>query len=108
MTGQVVEDLAEELAQRWAPLFERIGWPERLELLHQMHEQLQEDLDDLEMYCAVSPVLTRKIIEKVSGGPITSAAQAHIYANSADENHRHAAGDWLSLHQGSHRPGGVG
>jgi hypothetical protein len=96
--GPAVERLAEELAARWAPFFERKGWSERLELLHQVHEQLQEDLGDLDLYCAVSPALIRKLIERWGGGAVTSSVQAHIYANSDDEGHRRAAGDWLGTH----------
>ncbi|HYM01788.1 MAG TPA: hypothetical protein VET85_02515 [Stellaceae bacterium] len=100
MTNRTIEDLAEELCQRWAALFVQKDWSERLQLLHEVHEQLQEDLGDLAMYSAVSPVLTRKLIERLGDGPVTSTAQAHIYANSDDEEHRHAAGDWLARHQG--------
>jgi len=102
MATQAIEDLAEELSRRWLPLFVQIEWPARLKLLEEMHQQLQEDLGNLGIYCAVSPVLTRKLIQKLAGGPVSSMAQAHIYANSDDEEHRRAAGDWLSLHQGGH------
>lgn len=100
MTNRTIEDLAEELCQRWATLFVQKDWSERLQLLHEVHEQLQEDLGDLAMYSAVSPVLTRKLIERLGDGAVTSTAQAHIYANSDDEQHRRAAGDWLARHQG--------
>src|SRR5579883_727169 len=82
MATQAIEDLAEELSRRWLPLFVQIEWPARLKLLEEMHQQLQEDLGNLGIYCAVSPVLTRKLIQKLAGGPVSSMAQAHIYANS--------------------------
>lgn len=92
------EDLAEELAERWTSLFAPKDWPGRLQLLQQVHEQLQEDLGDLNLYCAVSPAFIRKLIERLSDGPVASVAQAHIYANSDDEEHRRAAGEWLTQH----------
>jgi len=98
-----IEELAAELAARWAPLFVEKDWPERLKLLSEMHEQLQEDLGDMEVYCALSPVLIMELIEKASDGPVTSLEQVHIYANSAAEEHRRAAGEWLAQHRRSRR-----
>lgn len=93
------EKLSTELAGRWAGVFAKKDWAERLDLLNQVHEQLQEDLGDLEMYSAVSPIFIRKLLERLSSGPIMSLAQAHIYANSENEGHRRAAGEWLAAHQ---------
>jgi len=90
------EKLSTELAGRWAVVFAAKSWDERLELLNQVHEQLQEDLGDLEMYSTVSPMFIRKLIERLANGPVVSVAQAHIYANSQDEGHRRAAGEWLA------------
>ena len=94
-----IEELAEELASRWAPFFVPKDWRERLDLLKEMHEQLQEDIGDMDVYCAISPILIRKLIEKLSNGPVTSIEQVHIYANSAAEEHRRAAGEWLAQHR---------
>ena len=93
---RAAEELATELAARWRSAFEPKSWAERLDLLHQVHEQLKEDLRDLEMYCAVSPLLVRELIDLLSGGPVGSLAQAHVYANSSDAEHRRAAGDWFA------------
>jgi len=90
------EKLAAELAARWTSVFVSMSWPDRLGLLNQVHEQLQEDLHDLRMYSAVSPIFIRKLIEKLPDGPVNSVEQAHIYANSGDENHRRIAGEWLA------------
>lgn len=98
---RAIESLTDELVSLWAPLFAPKGWPERLELLKEVHEQLQDDIGDLEFYSAVSPVLIRKLIEQLQGGPVMSTAQAHIYANSDDQEHRQAAGEWLSKHAGT-------
>jgi hypothetical protein len=99
-----VESLAEELARRWTGSFAAKNWRERLELLNQLHEQLLEDLGDLELYSAISPIFIRKLILNLSGGPVTSAAQAHIYANSDDDGHRKEAGDWLAAQTPAKHP----
>jgi hypothetical protein len=91
-----IESLTDELLLRWAALFESRSWSGRLELLSEMHEQLRDDIRDFEAYSAVSRVFIRKLIDRLEGGAISCAPQAHIYANSDDERHRQAAGDWLS------------
>ena len=98
---QAAEKLASELAVHWVSMLKPKSWSERLSLLHEVHEQLQEDLRDLKIYCAVSPLLIREIIELLAGGPVESLAQAHIYANSDDADHRRAAYEWLAVHQTS-------
>jgi hypothetical protein len=90
------EELAKELAARWKSALEPKCWTERLDLLYQVHEQLKEDLRDIQFYCAVSPLLVRELIDLLSGGPVTSLAQAHVYANSSDVEHRRAAGEWFA------------
>jgi len=92
------EQLANELAERWAAIFAAKSWNERLELLNQVHEQLQEDLADLDLYSAVSPLFISKLIDRLEETPVTSLAQAHIYANSQKEEHRRVAGEWLAQH----------
>ena len=92
------ETLAEELAERWSSFFVGKDWPERLHFLQQVHEQLQEDLDDIELYCAVSSVFIRKLIERLGARDIECTEQAHIYANSDSEEHRLLAGEWLAQH----------
>ena len=96
-----VESLAEDLVRRWTPEFRARDWSQRLQLLNELHEQLLEDLGDLDFYCAVSPVFIRKLIDKLAEDAISSTAQAQIYANSADKEHRRVAGEWLE----QHRPG---
>jgi hypothetical protein len=94
--GQNIENLAEELAERWTWLLVGKDWAVRFQLLQQVHEQLRDDLGNHDLYAAVSQAFIRNIIQRLSGGAVTSLAQAHIYANSADEEHRRAASEWLS------------
>jgi len=95
------QELAAELASHWSSILKPRSWADRLSLLHQVHEQLQEDVPDLKIYCAVSPLFIREIINLLAGGPVESLAQAHIYANSDDPNHRRSAQEWLAVHQGA-------
>jgi hypothetical protein len=98
-SGKTAEELSDELADRWGPLFLQKDWGERLELLQQVHDQLKDDLEDMHLYGAISPVLVRKLIERLAPEPVTSAAQAQIYANSEAEEHRRLAGQWLRAHR---------
>lgn len=98
-TSRRVDRLVGELVSRWLPLFAAKNWPGRLELLHQVHEQLREDLGQIELYSAVSPAFIRELLEGLSAGPITCVEQAHIYANSDDLSHRRMAGEWLDVHR---------
>ena len=88
--------LAEELAARWLPSLLRLSWAERLLRLHEIHEQLQEDLEDLDLYSKISPLFIKKIIEGLNDGPIATREQAHVYANSGDPGHRRDAGEWFA------------
>ena len=94
--------LLDELARRWTLDFASRDWPQRLALLNEVHEQLLEDFDDFDLYCAASPAIIRQLIENVAGGPVTSAAQAHIYANSESDEHRLMAGEWFARHSPAH------
>lgn len=100
-SGKTIEELSDELADRCGPLFLQKDWFERLELLNQIYDQLKEDLDDMDLYCAISPVLVRKLIERLPSEPVTSVPQAQIYANSEAEDHRRLAGQWLRAHRGA-------
>ncbi len=108
VTSRAVDGLVGELVSRWLPSFAGKEWPERLILLHQLHEQLQEDLGEIELYSAVSAAFIRELIEGLSAGPITCMAQAHIYANSDDHRHRRMAGEWLEMHQSMDMPPKIG
>lgn len=90
-----VEALATELAERWAPMMERMDWPERLQLLGEIHEKLLEDLGNFDIYAELSPRFIARLLDRVGNGTISSAAQAHIFANSAEDRHRRASGEWF-------------
>jgi hypothetical protein len=95
-----MQQLANELLDRWAPALQGKDWAKRLVLLGQIHEQLQEDIKDLETYCAVSPLFLAGLIDRLGVSEVDSVEQAHIYANSGSEAHRQLAGVWLAKHQG--------
>lgn len=92
--------LTNELLDRWTPALQGKDWARRLVLLGQIHEQLQEDIKDMETYCAVSPLFIAGLIDRLGTEEVNSLEQAHIYSNSGSEAHRHLAGVWLAKHQG--------
>ena len=95
------QQLAEELAELWADTLAAATWPDRLQLLGDIHDQIRSDIGDLDVYCAVSPIFVAGLLERMEGGGITCVEQAHIYSNSADKRHRDAAGKWLKTY---HKP----
>lgn len=88
--------LVGELVDRWASRLATVPWPERLELLADIHEQLLEDIGDLQRYAEISPQLLAGLVERWAAPIIVCDEQAHIYANSANESHRAASGAWFN------------
>lgn len=84
------------LATLWLPKLAKLSWAERLAMLDRIHEQVQDEYKDLTLYCEVFPIFVSQIVDALGNGPVTSREQAHIYANSAKESHRRAAGQWLA------------
>lgn len=95
----VIEDsnatLAEELAVRWYRPIAAADWPQRLALLNEIHDHLREEIPDFEQFCEVFPLFIAGLIRRISDPVITSADQAHVFANSADPEHRQAAAAWF-------------
>ncbi|NBC33325.1 MAG: hypothetical protein GVY13_11675 [Alphaproteobacteria bacterium] len=87
--------MVRELVDRWGPRLEPLPWPERLELLADIHEQLFEDIGDLQRYAEISPQLVAGLIDRWGMPPVVCDEQAHIYANSAVDFHRAASGEWF-------------
>lgn len=92
------DQLATELSEFWINWLLPKSWPERLNLLIEIHEQIREDIGDFETFCEVSPLFIARIVAKLGEGPIESVEQAHIYSNSSRQEHRDAAGAWLARH----------
>lgn len=90
--------LARELVDRCADLLLDKSWPERLRALMEMHDQLRDDIEDFAVFCEVFPLFIQALIERLGISEIECLEQAHIYANSADEAHRQAAGAWMRRH----------
>lgn len=88
--------LAEELVDRCIELLRPRDWAGRLDALMQMHDQVREDFEDFDLFCNVFPIFIARLIHRLGVQPIESLPQAHIYANSALQEHRDAAGAWLS------------
>lgn len=87
--------LVSELTDRWAPRLAPLPWSERLDLLADIHEQLFEDIGDINRYADISPHFIAGLVERWGRPSVLCEEQAQIYANSADEGHRTASGNWL-------------
>ena len=94
-------DLAIELALRWLGALRARTWEERLNLLNDIHDHLREVIPDFDRFCRVFPRFIAELVVRLGDMEIRSAAQAHVFANSCDPEHRRAAGSWLAQH---HRP----
>lgn len=88
------EDLAQKLADFWLPALRDRDWEGCLEVLDQIHAQLYQDLPTIGEYESVSSRFVEAVIERFGAPPITSDAQARIYAGSANDQHIGAALAW--------------
>jgi len=91
--------LAVELADRCAPLLSPHDWDGVSSALGEMHDQLLEDLADEEEFDGVFGDMVACLIDKLGNPDIASWPQAHIYARSADPNHRERAALWMKRRQ---------
>lgn len=103
-----VEELAEELADFWASALVERDWAGRLELMNRIHEQLYKDLEDERTFRQVSLHFVAAAIHRLGDPPVTSDAQAEIYAQSADEAHCQAARLWWKHGRGGNEAGAAG
>jgi len=99
-----IEALATELAERWAPMMERMDWQERLRLLGEIHEKLLEDLGNFDIYAELSPRFIAKLVDRIGNGTVSSAEQAHVFANSGEARHRRASGEWFRRARAGEKP----
>jgi hypothetical protein len=95
VTRKSDSDLAVELADRWLEPTRATSWAGRLSLLNEIHDHLREEIPDFDHFCDVFPRFIAALIERLADPVITSADQAHVFANSADPNHRQAAAVWF-------------
>ncbi|WP_282608906.1 hypothetical protein [Pelagibius sp. Alg239-R121] len=94
--------LPKELARIWARQLKPMAWEKRVLLINDFHENLQEMIPDFEEFCDVFPAIVMETLNLISEDEITCDAQAHIFANSADQGHRLVAGAWFRSHGGGH------
>ena len=93
-------ELAIELANMWAGLLLDRNWDERLHLVADLHEYMQESIRDFADFCDIFPETVAEIIYRLNAPEVTSLEQAHLYASSRDPVHRDAAGTWLRQNRG--------
>jgi hypothetical protein len=99
------KDLATELIERWYEPIQTRSWPGRLELLTDIHEQLQVDIGDFDIYSEVSPQFIAGLIARLGTDEIGCIEQAHVYSNSGNDRHREMAGLWLGGYHTAMREG---
>lgn len=91
-----VHPLVEELLDAWAwPLY-RLDWPDRLSLLEQIDDKLQDELEAA-LAQRVSESFTARVIAALGEPPLTVRHQALAYLNSGEMRHRQAGRAWLLL-----------
>jgi predicted O-methyltransferase YrrM len=93
-----VSELAEELAHRWSRLFKERDWHQRLVLLTEIHEKLQEDLANLDALAELSPLFIERLVDTLNEAEVICFEHAHISANSAKESHRQLAYRFFLAH----------
>lgn len=96
------EQLPKELAQIWARQLKPLSWEKRVQLMNEFHENLKEMIPDFGEFCEVFPEIVTETLNQINEHDIACDAQAHIFANSADEKHRQRAGAWFRALNQSH------
>ena len=90
--------LPKELSQIWARQLKPVDWDKRVLLINEFHDNLKEMIPDFEEFCDVFPAIVQETLVLIGEDEITCESQAHIFANSADQNHRLLAGAWFRSH----------
>ena len=89
------KQLPKELSQIWARQLKPLDWDKRVLLINDFHDNLKEMIPNFEEFCDVFPAIVRETLVLIGEDEILCDAQAHIFANSADQKHRLMAGDWF-------------
>ncbi len=56
---------------------------------------MREEIPEFDRFCDVFPRFIAALIDRLDDPHITSADQAHVFANSANPDHRQAAATWF-------------
>ena len=91
-------ELATELAERWVKQLFNKTWQERLRVIADLFEYMQESIGDFSNFCEVFPDTIAEIIYRLGDQEVIAVEQAHLYASSRDVAHRDAAGAWIRQH----------
>lgn len=91
-----VNNLVNEYRDEWLGALQGLAWPDRLQLLDEVHARLYKEVGNESTFRQVSPELVAALIRGLGQPPVNGLAQAHIYANSGDPRHRHLAERWLA------------
>ena len=91
-----INKLVNEYRAEWLGALKGLNWPDRLQLLDEIHARLYKEVGNEGTFREVSPELVAALIRGLGQPAVNGAAQAHIYANSGDARHRQAAEKWLA------------
>ena len=90
---------AEELARFWLLPLTKLSWPERLEVLEKIDDEIGAIFTTPESHRKTSREFTARMVRDLGVGTVTCVEQAYVYLNSADDVHVNAARMWLVLNR---------
>jgi hypothetical protein len=90
---EVSEEIG-KLLDFWAPAFAKLDWPDRLQLLEQIDEEIRRDWRKAPDVGSVSEDFTAKLLDRLGRSAISCQEQADFYLNSLILSDRDAASAW--------------
>lgn len=103
-TGEEVE----QLLDFWAPAFAKLDWPDRLQLLEQIDEEIQRDWRFSPDVGSISEDFTAKLLGRLGRTAISCQEQADFYLNSLIPSDRDAASAWRNQNSADGAAAGPG
>jgi hypothetical protein len=91
--AEVGEEIG-NLLDFWAPAFAKLNWPDRLQLLEQIDEEIRRDWRHTPGVVSISEDFTAKLLDRLGRSAILCRDQADFYLNSLNPSDRDAASAW--------------
>lgn len=97
---RLVCDGRDEVVAGLVTLFEArfgaLSWAERLRLLEEIFDYLEENSRDPRVVRTTFSQVVERLVDRVGSPDISCREQAHVYAASGDRCHRRLAGQWFA------------